>query len=169
MSRSTGGKKSASANTKTPAKNNASILNFFKKVDTPVKEKDDSIFMSQSARSGNNGFLQRQRERVESPGFDAGELGLEEDLDLYGDGVEGRFNESAGSVKRRKTCTLGDMEIADSEAEESQLSMFRPEVEVVDMADETEEERACTPPPPPPQPQPQVKVKTKKKRRTGPF
>jgi DNA cross-link repair 1A protein len=142
-------------------------LNFFKKVDTPVKEKDDSIFMSQSGGSRNNGFLQRQRERVESPGFDAGELGLEEDLDLYGDGLDGRFNESAGSVKRRKTSILDDMEIADSEAEESQLSMFRPEVEVVDMADEVDEERACTPPPPPPQPQ--VKVKTKKKRRTGPF
>jgi DNA cross-link repair 1A protein len=169
ISRSTGGKKSAPTNAKTPARtpamNNASILTFFKKVDSPVKERDEGVFILQGSRG--SGFLQRQRE---SPEFDAEELGLGLDDDLYGDVEESRFNESTGSVKRRKTYTLNDdKEIADSEAEESQLSMFQPEVEVVDMTEdqEDEEDRACTPPPPPPKPQ--AKVKPKKKRRTGPF
>jgi DNA cross-link repair 1A protein len=174
VSRSTGGKKTSFANAKTPAKNNASILNFFKKVDAPVKERDDSIFMSQGGCGGsdNKGFLQRQKENVRSPGLGAGESGLEEDLDLYGNyEEEGRFNESIWSVKRRKMSTFGEEEeVADDEAKERQLSLLQPEVEVVDQANETdevEEERACTPPPPPQLPE--AKFKAKKKRRTGPF
>ena len=152
------------ANAKTPAKkNNASILNFFKKVDSPVKEREDDVFISQSSQQ-NNGFL--QRERGDSPGLDAGELGLDDD-DLYGEGIEGRFNESTGSVKRQKIFD-DDREILDSEAEEGQLSLFRPELKAMDMIDANAvEERACTPPPP--VPKKEIKLKTKKKRRVGPF
>jgi len=149
---STGGKKTVAA--KTPAKKNAnaSILNFFKKVDAPLK--DESIFLSQGSQS--NGFLERAR--APSPGlFDAE---LEEDLYGDGSGEDGRFNEMGGSVKRRKT--LEDVEIADSEAEESQLSMYFPAVGGRD--EDAKVERACTPPP-----EPAAKFKPKKKRRTGPF
>ncbi|KAE9373219.1 DRMBL-domain-containing protein [Stipitochalara longipes BDJ] len=165
VSKSVGGKNGG----KTPARNNASILTFFKKVDSPVKERDDSIFMSQGGSGGVGNSAQRGRERVESPGFDAEELGLDGELDLYGDGEE-RFNESVGSVKRRKMGFLADeREVPDSEAEESQLSVFKFQRGLVDMTGDSEDEgeRACTPPPPPPKPE--AKVKPKKKRRAGPF
>ena len=142
---------------KTPSKNNASILAFFKKVDSPAaKERDDSIFLSQGSGNNDHGVVRRQRVSL---GFDAEALGLEDDMDvdvgvdvdLYGGGEE-RFNESSGSVKRRRILD-DDREIADSEAEEeeSQLSAFRPgverEMEVVDMtgiSDTDEDEKACT-------------------------
>ena len=167
--------KTVGKNVETPAKtpskesrNNKSILNFFKKVDSPVKggdrEGEEGIFLSQGADIG-------RRREAERRGFDAELEDLEDLEDLYGDGNgdRDRFNESAGSVKRRKMDILDhEREIPESEAEESQLSVFFLQPEVVDMIENSgdEVERAGTPPPPPP---PKVKVKPKKKRRTGPF
>ncbi|PMD41693.1 DRMBL-domain-containing protein [Hyaloscypha variabilis F] len=172
---------------KAPSRNNKSILNFFKKVEVEVEVEspgkggeDESIFLSQGGSGGSNG-VQRERERERgdreggSAGFDAGfgfELDEEEEVDLYGAGDgygEERFNERKGSVKRRKIDALQDeREIPDSEAEESQFSMFQVPSELVDVsASEDEGARACTPPPP--APEPKSKAKLKKKRRTGPF
>lgn len=77
-------KKSVLGPAKVPRKPNASILNFFKKVDNPLK--DDSIFLSQGTYDG-----------PELPSPDI--LDAEID-DLYGDD---RFNELSGPVKKRKT------------------------------------------------------------------
>lgn len=77
-------KKAGLGSVKPLGKPNASILNFFKKVDSPLK--DESIFLSQGA-------------------YDAPVLPNPDTLDaeiesLYGDD---RFNELGGSVKKRRT------------------------------------------------------------------
>ncbi|KAF4633249.1 hypothetical protein G7Y89_g4878 [Cudoniella acicularis] len=76
---------------KTPSKPNASILSFFKKVDSPLK--DDSIFLSQGSPAKNAPTRPKP-----SPDL------LDDELyDIYGDDESERFNEIVGSVKRRKT------------------------------------------------------------------
>ena len=77
-------KKSVLGPTKVPGKPNTSILNFFKKVDNPLK--DDSIFLSQGAH--------------ETPELSSKDILDSEIEDLYGDD---RFNELGGPMKKRKT------------------------------------------------------------------
>jgi DNA cross-link repair 1A protein len=88
--RPSAGTKKAGAGAAKPGKPNGSILNFFRKVDSPLK--DDSIFLS----PGSHDVPSRP-----GPGV------LDEDIaDLYADDDAmdlGRFNEAGGSVKRRKT------------------------------------------------------------------
>ncbi|RDL38539.1 DRMBL-domain-containing protein [Venustampulla echinocandica] len=75
---------------KTPGKPNTSILSFFKKVDSPLK--DDSIFLSQGSQVH------------DTPSRPKPIVGIDEDLEgIYCDEDIGRFNEAAGSIKRRKT------------------------------------------------------------------
>ncbi|KAH7354794.1 DNA repair metallo-beta-lactamase-domain-containing protein [Rhexocercosporidium sp. MPI-PUGE-AT-0058] len=142
---STSTKKPFSA--KPVGKPNASILNFFKKVDGPVQ--DDSIFLSHGSKIANFKSLVRDL----SPGLQ------EEDgeLDLYGDGEE-RFNESGASVKKRKV------------SGESTPSAMGNDGDLVDISGEnygTGEavKNGCTPSPP----ELAEKPKPKPKRRRGPF
>ncbi|RDW84441.1 DRMBL-domain-containing protein [Coleophoma cylindrospora] len=79
---------------KTPSKPNSSILNFFKKVDSPLK--DDSIFLTE--RANGNGDAPMAREYSS----EACDLEVDELIDnTITTNIE-RFNEAGGSVKRRK-------------------------------------------------------------------
>lgn len=131
-------------------KPNASILNFFKKVDSPLKE--DSIFLSQGSQFNNA----PTRPRLPTPVFDA------EIDDLYGDDdiCVSRFNEDVGSVKRRKTS------MTDSDAE-SEEHIIPPENTGVGISVHVGQsaENTCSPPPP----DKSVNQMSKKSRRTGPF
>lgn len=137
-----------SAATKIGGKPNASILNFFQKVDSPLKE--DSIFLSQGSQI--NGAPSRLR----SPTFD-----LEEDAeDLYGNNHSvgiGRFNEENGPVKRRKIS--GGSSPSDI-ASNGKQDTFANDIIGVPVA-----EQACSPPPP----SKISKGKSKKSKRSGPF
>lgn len=136
----------AKAGGKTPGKPNASILNFFKKVDSPLK--DDSIFLSE----GSQAKKQPAPPRTPSPDLDM------EVEDLYGnsDGLD-RFNEVVAPIKRRKTSNGStNSDLRDSGREDA-----------VSKAPDTSEipEIACSPPPP----DRSKKAKTKKPKRKGPF
>ncbi|KAG4438076.1 hypothetical protein IFR05_006442 [Cadophora sp. M221] len=146
------GKQSTSTSAKKPfsvkpaRKPNASILNFFKKVDGPVQ--DDSIFLSHGSKIANFNNLARD--------LSAGMHGDEEELDLYRDGEE-RFNESGKSVKKRKVSggstpsAMGnDGDLVDKSGESGMGGVVK---------------NGCTPPPP----ELADKPKPKPKRRTGPF
>jgi DNA cross-link repair 1A protein len=134
--------------TKIRGKPNASILNFFTKVDSPVK--DDSIFLSQRPSQ-----VDRVPERQLAPSAELSDEGG----DLYRVGECGespRFNETGGAVKRRKTSNRSeqsDVEANTSGAMEANVpeSLGQPG-------------HACTPPP-----EAFTKSKAKKPRRTGPF
>ncbi|KAH6670453.1 hypothetical protein B0J14DRAFT_565214 [Halenospora varia] len=133
---------------KTPGKPNTSILSFFKKVDSPLK--DDSIFLSQGQSQD---FPPKTRP---SPDL------LDDDLgDLYDDGDSGRFNESIGAVKRRKTSNRSTPSKIDSNEENN---MWMDDSNNKSIGDELPFHDACTPPPPEP-----VKTKARKPRRKGPF
>ncbi|KAL2070629.1 hypothetical protein VTL71DRAFT_13655 [Oculimacula yallundae] len=139
---STSAKKAFSA--KPAGKPNASILNFFKKVDGPIQ--DDSIFLSHGSKVANLKSLARDL----SPGLD----NEEPDLDLYGDGEE-RFNESGASIKKRKV------------SGESTPSAMGNDGDLLDKSreDGLGAKNGCTPPPP----EIAAESKPKPKRRTGPF
>ncbi|TVY48741.1 DNA cross-link repair protein [Lachnellula occidentalis] len=140
-------KKAAPA--RTPGKGNNSILNFFKKVDSPMK--DDSIFMSQGSQANP---LPAQP----ALGADI----LDETLDdIYGDTENERFNEKAGPVKKRKTSNTSTLSGADKNGEED-VSMG---IDGTGLPGELPAKDACTPPPP----QPTTKSRSKKPRRKGPF
>ena len=126
---------------KTLGKSNASILNFFKKVDSPLK--DDSIFLSQGSQAKDIPV----RPRSPTP-----DLGMEEDF--YGDSDgDGRFNERGVAVKRRK---LSNESTPEDE-------MKAPKVKASDIS--ALPKRACSPPPP----DTFSKSKPKKSKRKGPF
>ncbi|RFU30060.1 hypothetical protein B7463_g6275, partial [Scytalidium lignicola] len=76
-------------NGKTPVKRNTSILSFFKKVDSPIK--DDSIFLSDESTDA---ILSRSRE----PRGDIGEDDIFRDVE----DVDRRYNEAGGPSKRRR-------------------------------------------------------------------
>jgi DNA cross-link repair 1A protein len=138
---------------KISGKPNNSILNFFQKVDSPLK--DDSIFLSQGSQLNNV----PARPRLPNPVLDA------EIDDLYGDDVDigvGRFNENRGSVKRRKTSHSSPDSDTGSNTHEN-TSKDNGIVESIDIAPPTE--HACSPPPP----ERSAKQKPKKSRRLGPF
>ncbi|KAI9647369.1 DNA cross-link repair protein PSO2/SNM1 [Ciborinia camelliae] len=131
-----------SAITKTPVRANGNILNFFKKVDNPLKD-DDSLFVAQ--RSGAASELPP---RKPSPDLD--------DDDLYGandEFMDGRYDEAERSIKKRK---LSDkLTIEDSESSLTTPSM------------PTE---PCTPPPAEsPMSMEKAKPAIKAARRSGPF
>ena len=93
------------AYSKAGGKANGSILNFFKKVDSPSKDAG-TLFLSQDSAVAPRYDLDRTRSP--SPGiFDE-----EEREDLYSelDGSENRFNESIVSVKRRKLSVGSEIE-----------------------------------------------------------
>lgn len=79
---------------KTPSKPNASILNFFKKVENPNID-DGGLFIADG-----NQEIEFKSYRDRSPGL----LSTNGTSDICGDEEEGaRYNESISSVKRRKT------------------------------------------------------------------
>ncbi|TVY88370.1 DNA cross-link repair protein, partial [Lachnellula willkommii] len=137
------------APSRTPGKGNNSILNFFKKVHSPMK--DDSIFLSQGSQAN------------PLPAHPA--LGadiLDETLDdIYGDDENERFNEKAGPVKRRKTSNTSTLSGVDKNGEEN-VSMGN--AGIGSPEEQLPAKDACTPPP-----QPATKSKSKKPRRKGPF
>lgn len=130
-----------SAATKTPVRANGNILNFFKKVDNPLKD-DDDLFVAQ--RSGTI----PQPPREPSPEID--------DNDLYGVSdqvIDERYNEAEKSIKKRK---LSD----NSDIEESESDLTTPSIP----------SEPCSPPPPAETPMTKKKAKpTKAPRRSGPF
>ncbi|CAG8953795.1 hypothetical protein HYFRA_00006687 [Hymenoscyphus fraxineus] len=141
---------------KTPAKPNASILTFFKKVDNPLN--DESIFLSHGA---NHLQMPRRAKVVQDSDVE------EEFDDLYGVEDDVRFNESAGSVKRRK------MSKEDLSIEGDTIVVDAPKVD-------TEDENTTRPsisskqttPTPPSHTEPQAaksKSKPKKSKKRGPF
>ena len=75
-------------------KPNKSILNFFKKVDSPLK--DDSIFVSQTSHAD---VPMRLKGAEDESRYVIG--------DIDSDGDDLRFNEVNGSFKKRKTSTTG--------------------------------------------------------------
>jgi DNA cross-link repair 1A protein len=93
--------------TKTPGKPNNSILNFFKKVDGPLKE--ESIFLSQGAQDG--------------PILPSPDLIDEELESLYSDD---RFNEFGGSVKRRKKDEHEELESGNVESMDAPAAVCTP-------------------------------------------
>jgi DNA cross-link repair 1A protein len=137
--------------TKTPGKGNSSILNFFKKVDSPLT--DDSIFLSQGS----------QANPLPAPPALSPDI-LNETLDdIYGDNENERFNEAAGPVKRRKTSNTSTLSGTDNNGEEDGLMGSTGTTSIPE--DVIPAKNACTPPPP----QPASKAKLKKPRRKGPF
>lgn len=139
---------------KTPAakvagKPNASILSFFKKVDSPLLE--ESIFVAGPQANVSS------RPTARSPAT------LDSDDDLYGiedKAMSGRFNESTGSVKRRKISS-GSTTSGMGSAADLSLSASTVDSDMQEAAAGT-----CTPPPPELLPQ---SKKAKKARRRGPF
>ncbi|TVY85448.1 DNA cross-link repair protein pso2/snm1 [Lachnellula suecica] len=140
------------APTKTPAKGkgNSSILSFFKKVDSPLK--DESIFLSQGSQAA----------PVAAPPRLSPDIFNEELEDLYGDNGSGRFNEVAGPVKRRKTSDTSSLNAANYTGE-NDASMYTHDPAVP--KDAVPAKETCTPPPP----ELSSKAKSKKPRRKGPF
>ncbi len=133
---------------KPASKPNASILTFFKKVDGPIK--DDSIFLASGSKVANF----KARPRLPSPEVLGDEFG-----DLYSDGEAGdRFNESGGSVKRRK---FSGTSTPSAVGNDGDLMVDDVGVEV----GEVPVKNGCTPPPP----EPATKSKAKPKKRRGPF
>lgn len=131
-----------SAMTKTPVRANGNILNFFKKVDNPLKD-DDSLFVAQRT-----GAVSQLPPRKSSPEI--------EDDDLYGasDGlINERYNEAEGSIKKRK---LSD----NSKIEDSEENSTTPSIPT----------EPCTPPPAEsPMTTEKVDPVIKAPRRSGPF
>jgi DNA cross-link repair 1A protein len=141
-----------SGNGKTPGKPNTSILNFFKKVDSPFK--DDSIFLAEGSKANSV----PARPKIPSPDIPGPEF-----EDLYtenGEVDEDRFNESVGSVKRRKTS------IANSESDASSIGNGDVSMEdrETDTAAKLPQSGNCSPPP-----LDTTTILPKKPRRTGPF
>lgn len=133
-------------------KPNASILNFFKKVDSPLA--DDSIFLSQGSQ------LAQVPSRGKLPNL---EIADSDDEDLYGDNNDlgsDRFNELGGSVKRRKTSSGSPQSAIGSNDDKDTATVTPPDV--IDPS-----ERPCSPPPP--DTSTKLKAKPKKPRRRGPF
>jgi DNA cross-link repair 1A protein len=146
------GKKVVSGNGKTPGKPNTSILNFFKKVDSPFK--DDSIFLAEGSKANSV----PARPKIPSPYIPGPDF-----EDLYtenGEVDEGRFNESVGSIKRRKT-SIANSESDASSIGDGDVSM---EDENTNVAAKLPQSGNCSPPPPN-----TTTVLPKKPRRTGPF
>lgn len=128
---------------------NGSILNFFKKVDSPGKDAT-TLFLPQD--SSFNPRDDSERTRSSSPDI----FGEEEGENIYSefDGLEERYNESTGSVKRRKFSVHSETEehasqdinrddgiLASTGDWVSTGNGHRPEVE-------TSIRDGCTPPPP---------------------
>ena len=99
---------------KISGKSNASILNFFKKVDSPLK--DESIFLSQ--RSTDKDIPTRPGQP--SPETEEFEVDVE-DIYEVADLDSKRFNELGGSVKRRKTSIGSSSSLKSSSQETSAL------------------------------------------------
>ena len=137
---------------KSNGNSNNSILNFFKKVDSPLK--DDSIFLSQASQLDNV----PTRPRMLSPSSDADidDLYDEEDITGY------RFNENGGPVKRRKTST-GRTGGETGSNIDGALSNGAKGVTSDHVAAFTE--KVCRQPPP----EKSTQQKPKKSRRLGPF
>jgi DNA cross-link repair 1A protein len=138
---------------KTPGKPNSSILSFFKKVDSPAK--DNPLFLPEKSQTD------KSQSVIASPSAELLDNGLDE---LYGDEDSTRFNEVAGSVKRRKTSS-GSLR-SDSDEKDTLVADAGAEVSNgITLA-----EHACSPPPPEPtKTKEPAKTKPKKPRRRGPF
>ena len=129
---------------KTPAKANASILNFFKKVDSPLKE--ESIFLSHGSQAN---------EIASRPILSTPDLDIEFE-DIYGesDGTQDRFNEAMGPIKKRKTSN-GDIPCRSVDNVAEHADTKAPDASAIPQL-------ACSPPPP-------DKKKKPKPKQRGPF
>jgi DNA cross-link repair 1A protein len=139
---------------KTPVKPNTSILSFFKKVDSPLK--DESIFISQGPQSEKTAPLPQ-------PTPDSEDEELEH---LYENGDSERYNELGGSIKKRKiskeSTPIEEKTNGGSAADDSRLGKDLHREDIM----ETE---TCTPPPPAPQASKPQKKGSKRLKRRGPF
>ncbi|KAF7899166.1 uncharacterized protein EAF01_008379 [Botrytis porri] len=132
-------KKSATA--KTPVKANGTILNFFKKVDNPLKD-DDALFVAQRP-----GVASQFPPRGPSPGLDEGDLyGASEEL------IDERYNETERSVKKRKLSNSPKIEDFES-------SLTTPSIPTEPCSSSVES----------PLPTEKAKTATRTPRRSGPF
>jgi DNA cross-link repair 1A protein len=153
------------AYSKAGGKANGSILNFFKKVDSPSKD-DGTLFLSQDGSFA----LRDDSDRTRTPSPDI--FGEEEGENIYSkfDGLEDRYNESMRSVKRRKfrvssetealasqDINSGDLRSASAGGWGSMENGHGPEAE-------TSISGGCTPPPPA-----KVRITKSKPRKIGGF
>ncbi|TAQ83354.1 hypothetical protein B7494_g8322 [Chlorociboria aeruginascens] len=127
---------------KVPTKANQSILNFFKKVDSPLN--DDSIFLPQGSRFDKD-------LKARSPSLDS----LDGDIEGLDNDVDGRYNEAVRLIKRRKLSP---------EIEDPQGTIMT-DYEVDGAGDEKRGSTnvVCSPPPP------GTSITVKKPLPTGPF
>jgi DNA cross-link repair 1A protein len=133
-------KKTTTGFAKTPGKPNGNILNFFKKVEDPLKE--DSIFLSDNSRES--------AERPRTPSHGTLPYEIADSVADDDDGLFGRFNEVAGPMKKRKTSNEGvTSDTGDIGSPKATHALSS----------------GCTPPPS----DEKTKPKPKKRRRTGPF
>jgi DNA cross-link repair 1A protein len=139
---------------KTPVKPNTSILSFFKKVDSPLK--DDSIFIPQGPKAEQKAPLPPSASDSENEELD----------DMYGSGDGDRYNEVTCPIKKRKISPDTAPPTEDASSSGGLLDDSR--LEDIDRQDVIETE-TCTPPPSAPQlPKAQQKCSKRSKRR-GPF
>ncbi|KAM3159377.1 hypothetical protein ABEW05_000135 [Botrytis cinerea] len=130
-----------SATVKTPVRANGTILNFFKKVDNPLKD-DDSLFVAQRS-----GVASHFPPRELSPGLDEDDLyGASEEL------IGERYNETERSVKKRKLSNS-------SKIEDFETSLTTPSIPT----------EPCSPPVESPLPTEKSKPAIRAPRRSGPF
>ncbi|KAL3418656.1 DNA repair protein pso2 [Phlyctema vagabunda] len=135
---------------KASGKPNGNILNFFKKVDSPIK--DDSIFLSQASPAGNE---------ISKPRDTSPDLSDDESGNLYDDEEDtslGRYNEVEGSIKRRKLSSDITLDRTGQHTTAEEISNEQL------LESKTSLGETCTPPPPEP-----ASRKPTKKRNAGPF
>lgn len=142
------------APTKSSGKGNSSILSFFKKVDSPLK--DDSIFLTQGSQPNPLAVRSRLSPDILDATLD----------DIYGDNNDQRFNEAAGPVKKRKTSNGSTLSGTNLNEEEEDVAMGNSAATKIP-EDDILAEGACSPPPP--QAPAASKTKSKKPKRKGPF
>jgi DNA cross-link repair 1A protein len=138
------------AYSKAGGKANGSILNFFKKVDSPSKDAA-TLFLSQGGTVGQRDDPDRWRSPSPNIFDEEGEENLYSELDS----VEDRYNECTGSVKRQKlsvgseTEGLAGREINGGDAVLASAGGLEPMENGHGPEAETFIGGGCTPPPPP--------------------
>lgn len=119
---------------KTPSKPNASILSFFKKIDGPPD--DNTLFLPGSQPTAPDRAASPTPSVISEPG-----------VQVEGsDNDENRFNESGGSVKRRRLSGDGQSRASSSDIDD----LFTPTDDAAPSAASSPVKGACTPPPPDP-------------------
>lgn len=136
------------AYSKAGGKANSNILNFFKKVDSPIYER--SLFLSRGSTITPRDDL----DRVRSPSPDHFDTGDEESLYTEFDDSEDRYHESIGSVKRRKLSNGSETQrhvrpdTYDGDTIATGTEVTKSTGHIHREASETAINGGCTPPPP---------------------